>query len=96
LQARREYDFIEQMDESTIMTSFFLFAYYGNLDQSRSAWYYLREAIGFAQSLGLDSSETYSDLSAESQQQRQRLFWLLFISERYDATPTPPIIACLI
>jgi hypothetical protein len=87
-QARREYDFIEELDESTILTSFFLFAYYGNLDQSRSAWYYLHEAIGFAQSLGLDSPETYHDLSAEIQQRRCRLFWLLFISERFDATPS--------
>ncbi|KAK2591698.1 hypothetical protein QQS21_010610 [Conoideocrella luteorostrata] len=81
-QARQEYDFIEESDESTIMTSFFLFAYYGNLDQSRQAWYYLHEAIGFAQSLGLDSPEAYLNLSPNKQQQRCRLFWLLFITER--------------
>ncbi|OAQ67743.1 amylase cluster transcriptional regulator AmyR [Pochonia chlamydosporia 170] len=81
-QTRQEYDFIQELDESTILTSFFLFAYYGNLDQSRLAWYYLHEAIGFAQSLGLDNPETYIDLSTAMQQQRCRLFWLLFISER--------------
>lgn len=84
-QTRQEYDFIQELDESTILTSFFLFAYYGNLDQSRLAWYYLHEAIGFAQSLGLDNPETYIDLSTAMQQQRCRLFWLLFISERSGA-----------
>ncbi|KAJ6440571.1 GATA-type sexual development transcription factor NsdD [Purpureocillium lavendulum] len=82
LQARRTYSFIEEADEWTILTSFFLFAYYGNLDESRSAWYYLREAIGFAQSLGLDDAESYSNWDVETQQRRRRLFWLLFITER--------------
>lgn len=82
LQARRSYSFIEEADEWTIMTSFFLFAYYGNLDESRSAWYYLREAIGFAQSLGLDDEDSYMHWDTETQQRRRRLFWLLFITER--------------
>ncbi|PNY29703.1 sucrose utilization protein SUC1, partial [Tolypocladium capitatum] len=55
---------------------------YGNLDQSRSAWYYLREAIGLAQSLGVDDASSYVGLDAETQQRRRRLFWLLFITER--------------
>ncbi|KAL2131938.1 hypothetical protein VTI74DRAFT_4420 [Chaetomium olivicolor] len=58
LRARRECDFIECADEYTILASFFLFAYYGNLERSRSAWYYLREAIGFALSMGLGEPET--------------------------------------
>ncbi|KAJ6437742.1 amylase cluster transcriptional regulator AmyR [Purpureocillium lavendulum] len=82
LQARQGYSFIEEADEWTVMTSFFLFAYYGNLDQSRSAWYYLREAIGLAQSLGVDDPELYADWDTNTQQRRLRLFWLLFITER--------------
>ncbi|CAM1501426.1 Fc.00g105880.m01.CDS01 [Cosmosporella sp. VM-42] len=82
LQARQQQDFIEDPDEWTILTSFFLFAYHGNLDQSRSAWYYLREAIGFIQVLRLDEPDVYADLDSETSQRRRRLFWLLFITER--------------
>ncbi|OAQ58777.1 amylase cluster transcriptional regulator AmyR [Purpureocillium lilacinum] len=82
LQARQGYSFIEEADEWTVMTSFFLFAYYGNLDQSRSAWHYLREAVGLAQSLGVDDPELYADWDTNTQQRRLRLFWLLFITER--------------
>jgi hypothetical protein len=82
LRIRRECDFIEYADEYTVLSSFFLFAYYGNMEQSRSAWYYLREAIGFALSMGLDEPETYLGLDPEMQQRRRRLFWLLFVTER--------------
>lgn len=83
LEARREQDFIEEAGEWTILTSFFLFAYYGNMDQCRSAWYYLREAIGFSQSLELDEPNSYCLWDAKTQQRRRRLFWLLFITERF-------------
>jgi hypothetical protein len=82
LRARRECNFIECADEYTILTSFFLFAYYGNMERSRSAWYYLRESIGFALNLGLGEPETYLGLDTETQQRRRRLFWLLFVTER--------------
>lgn len=82
LETRRSGGFIEDADEWTILTSFFLFAYYGNCDQPRSAWYYLREAIGFAQSLGLDDPDMYLVLDTETSQRRRLLFWLLFVTER--------------
>jgi hypothetical protein len=82
LETRRNEGFIENADEWTILTSFFLFGYYGNCDQSRSAWYYLREAIGFAQSLGLDDPDTYLMLDPKTGQRWRLLFWLLFVTER--------------
>ncbi|KKO97504.1 hypothetical protein THAR02_10394 [Trichoderma harzianum] len=82
MQARQQRDFIADPNEWTILTSFFLFAYHGNLDQYQSAWYYLREAIGFTQTLGLDESDTYTGLDTETAQRRCRIFWLLFITER--------------
>ncbi|KAL2204387.1 hypothetical protein CC79DRAFT_1360260 [Sarocladium strictum] len=82
LETRRNEGFIENADEWTILTSFFLFAYYGNCDQPRSAWYYLREAIGFAQSLGLDDPDMYVMLDPKTAQRRRLLFWLLFVTER--------------
>lgn len=83
LEARRSQDFVENANEWTVLTSFFLFAYYGNLNQSRLAWYYLRESIGFAQMLGMDDPEFYVGIDAKTSQRCRRLFWLLFISERY-------------
>lgn len=82
MQARQQQDFVEEPDEWTILTSFFLFAYYGNMDQSRSAWYYLREAIGFVQALRLDEEDSYFGVDTETEQRRRRLFWLLLVTER--------------
>ncbi|KAF9765517.1 hypothetical protein IL306_002187 [Fusarium sp. DS 682] len=82
MQARQQHDFIEEPDEWTVLTSFFLFAYHGNLNQSQLAWYYLREAIGFIEALGLDETNTYTGLDIETAQRRCRIFWLLFITER--------------
>lgn len=79
LQTRRQWDYMGSPTEANIMTSFFLFEYYGNKNNSTLAWYYLREAIGFAIAMRLDEPETYeSPPSANS----QRLFWLLFVTER--------------
>lgn len=83
VQSRKRWPFVETADDRTILTSFFLFAYYGNKNQPRSAWYYLREAIGFALSLGLDDVASYDGLSLVEAQLRKRLYWLLFITERY-------------
>lgn len=83
LQARSQWDFMSNPSEATIMTSFFLFEYYGNKNQSQRAWYYLREAIGFALAIGLDDQETYGNLDAKRSQRLCRLFWLLFVTERY-------------
>jgi hypothetical protein len=82
MQARQQRGFIEEPDEWTVLTSFFLFAYHGNLNQSQLAWYYLREAIGFIEALGLDEKNTYTGLDMETAQRRCRIFWLLFITER--------------
>ncbi|KAL7940445.1 fungal-specific transcription factor domain-containing protein [Trichoderma barbatum] len=71
IQARKQRGFIEECDEWTVLTSFFLFAYHGNLDQSRSAWYYLREAIGFIQTLGMDERNTYTGLDTETAERRR-------------------------
>lgn len=83
LQARSQWDFMSNPSEATIMTSFFLFEYYGNKNQSQRAWYYLREAIGFALAIGLDDQDTYENLDPKVAQRLCRLFWLLFITERY-------------
>ncbi|KAH7362072.1 hypothetical protein B0T11DRAFT_80603 [Plectosphaerella cucumerina] len=79
---RQNASFIEEADEWTILESFFMFSYYGNRVKSKQAWYYLREAMGFAISLGLDREESYDDPELEVNERRRRLYWLLFITER--------------
>jgi hypothetical protein len=83
LAAREKGGFIECPDENTIMSSFFLFGYFGNIDRPKSAWYYLREAIGFALLLGLDDEDSYSQGNGVVSQRKRRIFWLLFVTERY-------------
>lgn len=79
LQARQQWDFTADPNEKSIMTSFFLFEFYGNKNQSQKAWYYLRESIGFALAIRLDDPATYDNPPSNNS---QRLFWLLFITER--------------
>lgn len=83
LGARQRSNFVETANPNTILTSFFLFAYYGNMDRPRSAWYYLREAMNFALSLRLNESASYAGLDRDEAQRLRRLYWLLFITERY-------------
>lgn len=82
LRDRQRGNFIVDADEWTILASFFLFSYYGNLNQSKMAWYYLREAISFVIAQELDREEYYTHLDVEVGERRRRLYWLLLITER--------------
>jgi hypothetical protein len=82
LRERRECDYIEDPDTSTVLTSFFLFGYYGNLERHNKARHYLHEAISFAESVGLDNEVFLSQLPLPNRQQYRIVFWLLFVTER--------------
>ena len=83
LKTRREFDYIGNPTSITVMTSFFIFAYYGNKEQSEKAWHYLQESISFAENLDMDDESTMLELNTIEAQWRRRLYWLLFITERY-------------
>jgi hypothetical protein len=83
LRERRQYDYIDEPTTSTILTSFFLFGYYGNLEKHNKARHHLHEAISFAEVVGLDDEDHLSQLSAGEGQWHRRVFWLLFVTERY-------------
>ena len=87
LQERRRYDYIDGPTTSTILTSFFLFGYYGNLEKHNKARHHLHEAISFAEVVGLDDENYLSQLALGEGQWCRRVFWLLFITERYDSNP---------
>ncbi|KAJ5772919.1 hypothetical protein N7457_007815 [Penicillium paradoxum] len=82
VRARREYDVLEELSTESLLTSFFLFASYGNLDRQDQAWFYLCQATSFAFTLGLHREPTYAEYEVEEAEERRRVFWLLFITER--------------
>jgi hypothetical protein len=45
----------------------------------------LRESIAFAKLMGLHLESTYSLFSPQEEQLMRRVFWLLFVTERYCA-----------
>ena len=72
----------EQVTIESLLTSFFLFAAYGNLDRQDQAWFYLSQATSLALTLGLHREATYSTFGEEEAEERRRVFWLLFVTER--------------
>ncbi|KAJ6072644.1 hypothetical protein N7467_010729, partial [Penicillium canescens] len=82
VRARRECDVVEELSTESLLTSFFLFASYGNLDRQDHAWYYLCQATSMAFTLGLHRESTFADYSVEEAEERRRIFWLLFVTER--------------
>ena len=82
LQERNQYEYIDEPTTSTVLTSFFLFGYYGNLEKHNKARHHLHEAISFAEVVGLDDETHLSQLSLAEGQWCRRVFWLLFVTER--------------
>lgn len=80
--ARRECNPVDNISIQGLLTSFFLFASYGNMDNQNSAWFYLCQAISMAFALGLHREPTYAELPSDDAEDRRRVFWLLFITER--------------
>jgi hypothetical protein len=83
LRTRHSCNYIENPNLSTVLTSFFLFGYYGNLEKHNQARHFLHEAISFAEAIKLDDEVYLSQLETRQEQWYRRTFWLLFITERY-------------
>jgi len=88
LRVRKSYDHLETPTLNSLVTSFFLFGCYFGLDLHNKAWFHLREATTLAHILGLTKEETYVQFDAVESSRRRRLYWLLFVTERYDL-PSP-------
>ncbi|OKP11147.1 hypothetical protein PENSUB_3339 [Penicillium subrubescens] len=84
VRARQKCDIAEDISTEALLTSFFLFVSYRNLNKQRHAWYYLRQATSMAFTLGLHRESTYAELNEEEAEERRRVFWLLFITERQE------------
>lgn len=83
VRARQQYDPIEYANIDNLLTSFFLFCAYGNNDQQNYAWFYLSQSVALANTLGLHREVTYANFGSSEAEERRRIFWLLFVTERY-------------
>ncbi|KAL2862451.1 uncharacterized protein BJX67DRAFT_385590 [Aspergillus lucknowensis] len=83
-----EYDALENPHVDSLLTMFFLFCAYGNLNKANYAWHYLSQTISFLQILKLDRDEVYVDFPPTEVEVRRRIFWLVFITERAYALQT--------
>ncbi|OQE40933.1 hypothetical protein PENCOP_c005G08144 [Penicillium coprophilum] len=82
LRCLQEFDPLDMPHVDSVLTSFFLFSAYGNLDKHHHAWHYLSQSISFAHILNLHQEESYLALDPEEAELRRRIYWLLFITER--------------
>lgn len=81
---RYTYDYMEPVTLATALTSYFLHIFYGKqLSRTQTAAFYIREAISFAQLLGMHTEEIYSRYSINDQRIMRKLYFLLFMTERY-------------
>ena len=79
---RRKSDWTESPNLTTIIVSFFIAITYFELKQYRSHHFFLREAVGMALEQELHVDATYSKLSHTQRICYQRMFALLFMTER--------------
>ena len=80
---RKSYDYIENPTVHTIITSFFLFGSCFGLNKHNAGWCHLREATALAQILGMQDENTYLFSDPLESARNRRLFWLLFVTERF-------------
>lgn len=80
--ARKEFDMFVNPNLDTLLTSFFLFASYAHLDHQDHAYFYLSQCTAIVHTLGLHRESTYTLYEPAEAEERRRVFWFLFITER--------------
>ncbi|KAK2764450.1 hypothetical protein FQN54_009144 [Arachnomyces sp. PD_36] len=81
--ARASFNYKQRVSLNNLRTSFFLHIYHEDQHTGGSeSLLYLREAISMAQMMYLHRENSYLNVSAEEQQLRRRILWLLFVTER--------------
>ena len=81
--ARLLYDHRERVTIRSLLTSFFLHVYAANIGKKTSTTLFLNEAVSMAHIIGLHKRSYYDNLDEDHQQYYLRVYWLLFISERF-------------
>jgi hypothetical protein len=80
---RRLFEYQEHFTIQSLLTSFFLHIYFANADKLRTAGFYLRETLTYVHGLKLHQPDSYTMLCARERQIRLRVFWIVFVSERF-------------
>ena len=83
LEMRKSYSYFENPSASSVTTSFFFFGCYFCLERHNSAWFHLREATTLAIIMGMHKEDGYGQGDPIANLLKRRLFWLLFVTERY-------------
>lgn len=83
---RTHFDHREHYSICSLLTSFFLHIYFANADKLRTAGFFLREALTYCHGLGLHKPGTYANIEPAERQLRLRVYWVLFVSERFGLT----------
>jgi hypothetical protein len=81
--ARKRFDHMEHMTLGSLLSTFFLHVYSANIGRMTASTVYLGEAISKAHIMGLHKVSYYHSMAVEDQQHSLRVYWLLFITERY-------------
>ncbi len=88
--ARLIYDHRERMTIRSLLTSFFLHVYAANIGKKASTTLLLNESVTMAHVIGLHKKSYYDNLDEDQQQYCLRVYWLLFISERFISPSVSP------
>lgn len=81
---RGTYDYMEPVTLDTVLTSYFLHIFYGRqASREQMAAFYIREAITFAHMFGMHLEDTYARYCVKDQRVMRKLYFLLFMTERY-------------
>jgi hypothetical protein len=81
---RKGYEWTTKPTISAVYTSYYISLVQQNLSQSDAAWIHLRQAMTIAHVIGLQNEANYHVVDdAREVSARRRLFWALFIYERY-------------
>lgn len=83
IRVRKTFDYVEAPSVAAVITSFFLFGCCLGRNKHNTAWIHLREATALAQILGMQEETTYLRGDPLESLLKRRLFWLLFVTERY-------------
>jgi hypothetical protein len=67
----------------SLLCPFFLNVYAANIGKLSTSTVFLKEAITFAHIIGLHKKEYYKGIAEDVQQHCLRVYWLLFITDRY-------------
>lgn len=84
VRSRSMIEFREHPTAETLLTSFFLYAYYVNIKLGlHISMVYLREAISMAQIMGLHDPNTYDELPAAEGHRLRKIYYMLLVTERF-------------